>query len=471
VPADALFDQLDPVLIRWTMGGQAVGLAPSAWTNVLGSGESSEAELRLLALTGQYLGLCVAPTPATALTAVSDIPPLTLPLVPSALAPLARRCLKALKESNGQRDLITLLAARGYAMHPADWMPSRHDDSVPEAYAPWRDWAEGQAGMAAPSQSAHDELNEANWGDWWPAARRMALSQIRLRDPARATALLAAKAAGEGAEARLRLVECLLPGLSEGDVPYLESLSTDRAPKIKALAASLLARLGRGTGTGEDAAELAGFFEVKTKGLLRRTRILGARPIKTPAQRSRRDALFAQVDFGGFAVALGVSADDLVTLWPFGDDAHADYRFAVFAEQSASAPIIEALYTRLMTESTIDVPVILALKPRLDAAQCSALPGRLLGAKGCSFGTALSIIGAGAERDGLIETQAGKALLNAASGETDVTSEMRALALMASQAGARASIDRLVRAGLTESDPRFDLLRLNAALNHSGVNA
>lgn len=469
--ADTIFDQLDPVMTRWTMGGQAIGLAPAPWQDVVADPDASESELRLLALTGQYLGLCVAPTPASALTAVPDIPPLTLPLLPGAHRSLARRCLKALKESGGQRDLISLLAVRGYAIHPADWMPSHHDDAVPEAYAPWRDWAERQRGTAVTAQDSHDELTETNWSDWWPAARRMALSQIRSRDPARATALLAAKAAGEGAEARLRLIECLLPGLSEADVPYLESLSTDRAPKIKALSASLLARLGRSTGTGEDASELAGFFEFQTKGLLRRTRVLVARATKTPAQRSRRDALFAQVDFESFARALDVSAVDLVTLWSFGSDAHADYGFAVFAEQSAPAPIIDVLCARLLAESTIDVPVILALRPRLDDAQRGAFAHRLLGAKGGSFGAALSIIGAGAGLDGLIETHAGKALISAASSETEITSEMRALALIASQAAARAAQDRLISAGLTASDPRLDLLRLSAALNHSGGSA
>ncbi len=469
--AEAIFDQLDPVMTRWTMGGQAAGLAPAPWKDAVGGTDSDEGELRLLALTGQYLGLCVAPTPATTLTKVPDIPPLTLPLLPDAQAPLARRCLKALKDSGQQRDLIYLLAARGYAIHPADWMPSRHDDAVPDAYAPWRDWAERQAVTVVSTQEAHDELTEANWSDWWPAARRIALSQIRARDPARATALLAAKAAGEGAEARLRLVECLLPGLSEADIPYLESLSTDRAPKIKALAATLLARLGRGTGTGEDAAELAGFFEFQTKGLLRRTRVLVARPTKTPAQRSRRDTLFAQVDFESFARALRVSAGDLVTLWPFGSDAHADYGFAVFAEQSAPAPIIDALCERLMAESTIEVPVILALRPRLDDAQRGVFARRLVGAKGGSFVAALSIIGAGAELDGLIETQPGKALISSASGEAEITSEIRAFALIASQAAARAAQDRFISAGLTASDPRLDFLRLNAALNPSGANS
>lgn len=469
--AEAIFDQLDPVMTRWTMGGQAAGLAPAPWKDAVDCADSSESELRLLALTGQYLGLCVSPTPASALAAVLDIPQLTLPLLPHAYRSLARRCLKVLKESNGQRDLLYLLAARGYAIHPADWMPSRNDDAVPDVYAPWRDWAAQQAETSAQTQNSHDELTEENWSDWWPAARRLALSQIRSRDPARATALLAAKAAGEGAEVRLRLVECLLSGLSDADIPYLESLSSDRAPKIKALAASLLARLGRGAGTSEDALELASFFQVQTRGLLRRTRVLAIRPTKTPAQRSRRNGLFEQVDFESFARALGVSAMDLVTLWQFGNDARTDQSFALSAEQSASAQIIDALFARLMAEPSINMPVILTLRPRLSDAQRSAFTHRLLTANGASFGNALSIIGAGANLDGLIDTQSGKALTSAALGESQTAHEIRALALIASQAAAGAAQDRLISAGLTASDPRLDLLRLNAALNHSGVSA
>lgn len=211
--AEALFDQLDPVITRWTMGRAAAGLAPPGWRDSISSGEAGEAELRLLALAGHYLGLCVATTPSSALAAQPDIPVLALPMLPVAQAPLARRCLKVLREFGKQRDLIHLLAARGFSIHPADWMPSRSDDQVPDAYGPWRDWAEAQAAQGGPKQDTHETLTEANWGDWWPAARRTALAQIRAADPARATALLAAKASEEGAEVRLRLIECLIPGL------------------------------------------------------------------------------------------------------------------------------------------------------------------------------------------------------------------------------------------------------------------
>ena len=471
MPADAIFDALDPVMTRWTRGGQAASLAPPQWGDLVGGANLSDQELRLLALTGQYLGLCVAPTPASALSAVPDIPVLALPVLPDTLAPLARRSLRALRESGGQRHLAHLLATRGYVIHPADWMPSRNDDAVPDVYAPWRDWAEVQAAQGGAGQEVHDQLTEANWNDWWPAARRIALKNLRAHDPARATAVLAAKAAGEAAEARFRLIECLSTGLSEADVTYLESLSRDRAPKIKALAVSLLARLGHGSGTQDDGAELADFFEFQTKGLLRRTRILVPRPIKTPAQRSRRAALFAQVDYAGFASALGVSAEDLVSFWPFGADAHADQGFGMLAELTASAVIIDALSARLMQEVTLDVAFIHSIQTRLDDGKRDAFARRVLADKGGSFAIALQLAGAGMEMQGLTDTVPGKALIAACTGDVDISAEVQALALIASQAAARSALERLTKAGLMASDPCLDLLQLNAALNDNGAKA
>jgi hypothetical protein len=469
VSAEALFDQLDPVMTRWTMGGQAASVAPAAWKEVLGSAEPAEAELRLLALSGHYLDLLVVPTPATALQPCADIPQLALPLLPPEHAALARRCLKALKDGGQHRDLIHLLAGRGYAIHPADWMPSRHDDTVPDAYAPWRDWAEAQVAQSGAARDVDGDLTAENWDDWWPAARRVALTKLRARDPAGAVAVLAAKAGGEAADARLRLIECLIKGLSPGDIPYLESLAGDRAPKIKALAASLLARLGHGTATGEDATELAGFFEFQTKGLLRRTRVLVQRPIKTPAQRNRRDALFAQVDFISFARALDVDGEALISLWPFNGDTQADYGFAVMVEQSAPPAIPPLLFARLMEEATLDMQVFLAIKSRLDAGQCDRFARRLLGAKGGRFQMALQIVGPGMDMEGLMDSQPGQALIAAAKADAEISAEITALALIASQQAARQALTQLGLLGLMASDPRFDLLRLNAALTDTGA--
>ena len=101
------------------------------------------------------------------------------------------------------------------------------------------------------------------------------MTELRRRDPEAARTVLEAKLANENADVRLPLLSLLATGLSEADIPFLEGIAAnDRAPKVKAFAASLLARLGRGPAVGEDIAELAGFFSVKMKGLIRRSRVI-----------------------------------------------------------------------------------------------------------------------------------------------------------------------------------------------------
>jgi len=298
--AEAIYDALGPALTRWTMGGAAAPVAPPAWAAHLGE-DAGEAELRLLALSGQFLGVLVTPAPPEGLQPLPDVPALAMPALPETQRPLARRILRTVRDTGSRRDLLRFLAARGWTLHPGDWMPAASEEDVPDVYAPWRDWAEGSA-IARPATG--EQLTEQNWDDYWPAARNVALTALRRRDPAAAMALLAAKLGGESAEVRLRLVGLLATRLSDADRPFLESLAADRAPKVKALAAALLARLGHGSAVGEEAAELAGFFELQTKGLIRRTRVVAARQMKTPAQRSRRQALFEAVDLAG-CVGLG----------------------------------------------------------------------------------------------------------------------------------------------------------------------
>ena len=473
--AEAVFDALEPVLTRWTMGGQgaagqAAALAPPPWRDAVSRGDAVEQELRLLALSGQFLMLCVAPTPAGAVAPLADLPALALPLVPAETMPLLRRCLRAAKDAEGRRQWVHWLASRGYGVHPADWMPSRNDDAIPDAYAPWRDWADAQAGLGGGAGDPYDALTEANWHDWMPAARRIALTHMRQHDPAQATALLAAKAAGESADARLRLIECLQTGLSDGDIPYLQSLSADRAPKIKALAASMLARLGQGSGAAEDAAELAGFFEIQTKGLLRRTRILVPRAIKTPAQRNRRTALFAAVDCVSFADALDLTAEELVALWQWGKDTAADLAFAEQLTLTAAEPVVAATHATLVNSAEVGMAVLLRLKERWSAEQRTHIAARQLFSFGGRFADAVAIAGPGAAIPGLMASPAGQALKQAVFGDGQVADEIRCLALIASPGEAQAALEPLMQNGLSSADPQLDPLRLNAALPYQGVS-
>lgn len=469
--AEAIYDSLGAALARWTMGGTAAPVAPAAWTALLGT-DQAEAELRLLALSGQFLDTLVTAEPLGKVKPSPDVPVLAMPSLPETLRPLARRILRTMRETRQRRDLLAFLAARGWTLHPGDWMPSTSEDDIPDIYAPWRDWAEG---LASPAKAASaGALTAENWDDYWPAARKVALAALRRRDPGAATALLATKLAGENAEVRLRLVGLLATGLSNADLAFLESLASDRAPKVKALAAALLARLGHGPTVGEEAAELAGFFEVQTKGLLRRTRMIAARTLKTVAQRSRRLALFESVDLAAFALALDSAAGDLLGAWPWGEDRQADHGLIAMTERSGSDEMVAAACAALGGTATIDVQAVLALLPRLDTAQRQHFAARVLRANGGTFQMALAIAGGDAPIDGAIDTAAGAALLGAlkadeAAKRTDLAAELHALGLVASRPATRSALDRLADAGLLAGDPRLDMLRLNAALDDRGT--
>ncbi|KJC52094.1 hypothetical protein [Bradyrhizobium sp. LTSP857] len=74
--AEAIYDAMGTVLTRWTMGSAAAAAAPF-WRAELGE-DPAEAELRLLALSGQFLGIAVTAEPASTLRVLPDIPALAL---------------------------------------------------------------------------------------------------------------------------------------------------------------------------------------------------------------------------------------------------------------------------------------------------------------------------------------------------------------------------------------------------------
>ena len=317
--AEEIFEAMGAVVTRWTMGSTAAPAA-SFWRTELGD-DPVEAELRLLALSGQFLGATVTTEAPSALRVLPDIPALALPTVPDALRPLVRRILAASKDTASRTEFVHFLAERGWTTHPADWMPDASDEDAPDVYATWCDWAAFAAAGETTQRQAADQLTAANWEDFWPAARKAALTGLRRRDPSAARALLEAKLGSENADTRLRLLSLLSERLSDDDAAFLESLvANDRAPKVKALATSMLARLGHGRAAGEDIAELAGFFSVKTKGLLRRTRVIDFATPKTPAQWQRRKILLDGTDLTSFAGALGLTPQDLIAAWDWNVD-------------------------------------------------------------------------------------------------------------------------------------------------------
>ena len=181
--AEDILDALGPALTRWTMGAGAAAGAPAAWRAALGD-DAAEAELRLLALSSQFLAVAVVAEPQGALRALPDLPALALPSLPATLRPLVQRVMQP-GQAQMRRYLPHFLAARGWVTHPGDWMPAAHDDDAPEAYAPWRDWSAAAASGEAVSTRSAAALTVENWDDHWPAERKVALAELR-NSPARA---------------------------------------------------------------------------------------------------------------------------------------------------------------------------------------------------------------------------------------------------------------------------------------------
>ena len=467
-----ILSSLDGVLMRWAIGGSAAPIAPPAWTDALGS-DAGEAELRLLALASQFLGALVIPDLAGPTRALADIPALSAPTFPAALRVLARRLLNVMRDARSRHDLLSFLAARGWALHPGDWMPAAGEEGIPPLYAPWRDWAVSvKSGGKARTTDA--DLTAETWDEFAPAARSAAFADLRRRDPAAARAVLEARVGGEAADARLGLIGALAQRLSANDREFLESLATDRAPKVKTLVQALLARLGDGPANAEEAAELAGFFEIQTSGLLRRARTIVARPLKTPAQHNRRQALFAAVDFAAFAGALALAPEEVAELWAWCGDPRADQGLAMMAAYIAPDHIVDTVCVALAAGEAVNPPALLALAPRLDMAQRRGAAIGVMRAEGGSCRLALTIGGAGARIDKVVEYAAGRALLETLDRQDettrppDVAPELLALGLIASRQAAREALERLTQAGLLLADSRLDMLRLNVALDDMG---
>ena len=471
IEAETMLDAMGAVLTRWTMGSAAAPAA-SFWRAELGD-DPTEAELRLLALSGQFLGAAVTMEPAATLRVLPDVPALTLPTLPEPLRPLARRILAAKKQAQSGTELVHFLAARGWTMHPADWMPAAADDDAPDVYATWRDWAAIAAADGAARRQTNDRLTADNWEDFWPAARKAALAELRRDDPSAARGVLEARLAGETADTRLHLLSLLSERLSDDDITFLEGIAAnDRAPKVKALVTSLLGRLGHGPASGEDIAELAGFFSVKTKGLLRRSRVVQAEPPKTPAQWQRRKALFEGADLAAFSGALGLAPQELIAAWDWNVDHAADMALInVIVSTGTDAHVTQAADAISQGDAT---GLIAALAPRLSAAERASHAETALHSHGISFELAQQVAGPAARLDDPLSAPAGRTLLAALQRDdakpSDQFAELHALGLIASRDGAQRSLQRLTGAGLLQGDPRLDMLRLNAALDDNGAN-
>ncbi|RWG91138.1 DUF5691 domain-containing protein [Mesorhizobium sp.] len=457
----------------WVSGGAAFELAPAEWKDVAAAASPDEQERRLLAIAAQALDVGLRPAAPKTLKRRPPLPVLALPVLPERLRPLLRAALKYATDARLKTRVATLVASRGFVLHPMDWMPAPSYQESPEVYAPWVDW---QAGAEGEKQFRREHLTAETWDDFYPAARRAALVDLRRTMPALARTLIETKGASESAEVRLALIELLRFGLGADDVPFLKSLSADRSGKVREMAGRLLARLGEhgnpADGGSEDpTAELAAFIEEGKAGFIRRRTTYAPVKLKSPAQQARRTDLFASCYFGDLVARFGKTEADFIGAWQFGVDDNADLFLVRMVSVSGGDAAVACLADLLVAAGGKLALLVLQLMLRLDSGRKRVLISQIL--NDAQNLAALNLIeGAEAgwlEWGDLAKGKALSALRSAFSGDNDVMKRsaeqhLETMGFLATPLTAEKLIGEVVAAGLPPASPSLGLLRLNAAL-------
>lgn len=457
----------------WITGGATFDLAPSAWKEIAGDANPDERERRLLAIAAQALEIGLRPAAPKTLKRRPPLPELTLPMLPERLRPLLRAALKYASNPRGKSRVATLVASRGSVLHPLDWMPGASDQESPDVYAPWVDW---QAGVDGEKQSSREQLTVETWDDFYPAARRTALIDLRRTTPAVARVLIEAKGPSEPSEARLGLIELMGFGLGVDDVPFLKSLSADRSGKVREMAGRLLARLGErgnpGDGGSQDrAAELAGLIAVTKSGIFRRRTTYAPLKLKSPAQESRRVDLIASCYFPDLTGCLGATESDFVEAWQFGVDDKTDLFLVRMVSVSGGDAVVASLADMLIAAGGKLMFLVINLMARLDSGRKRVLIRQIL--KDPQSLHALNLVeGIDASWIEWGDLTGGKtlpALRSAVAGNDEpikrsVDQVLETLGFLATAEAAEKLIADVVAAGMAPASPSLSLLRLNAAL-------
>jgi len=470
-PAEALAAEIPRMRAAWMAGRSALPACPADWRAAAGEGVGAEAAL--VALAGHATQTVFRPTAPQAVTPRPLLPRLPAPQPPGAARARLQRLLAGRRDESLVQPLITLLAARGYVAHPADWMPSARDDWAPAVYAPWLTWAAAERSMRH-----DDQLTLAAYDEWPWAERRAALAALRRRDPAAAREIVAAKAAAEPAERRLKLIEVLEDRLEAADATLIEGLLKDRSDRVQALAKRLLARLGRGSGDAELAGELAQMLELAKVGLIRRRQVLRLKALKTQAQEKRRRDLMGLVTLPDLAAALGVTEAALVEEPPEGETGVVLAFIELVAETASDAARRRLLDALLAADGPAGLVLPLAARGGADE-RAALLPQAVARETVADFGVTRGFAGpllGTASGQHLFASSAWRALeallrdsvrdndKRPPQAEAMLRMGLVNLGLLADPAAAQRVIDTAIAAGLSAADPRLDILHLNAAL-------
>ncbi|MBV8768484.1 MAG: hypothetical protein JO094_06260 [Hyphomicrobiales bacterium] len=452
----------------WLTGGSAIEHCPDTWRSIV----ECEDEPALVALAGHAASVLFRPAPATPLAVRPLLPRLGLRVILETERARFRRVLAHKTGAVTGHAVTSFMAARGFAPHPADWLPSPGNDETAEVFTPWLDWVRGEP------EAPPDLAMTLETYDSFPfASRCAALAARRRSDPDAARAIIAAKARTEPAERRNKLVAILETKLSVDDGEFLASLATDRSERVQELARTLLARLGRVSGEDALATELAAMMTLGKIGLLRRRSRVTMTPLKTSAQEARRRELLGRVSLKSLSDALGATDTQLLEASPVGK-ADVLGAFARMIAKTGSDAACERLLELVLEDKEFPLAEALALVRRRRPAQARAVAPRILQRDDRFFATTLAFVGPVGEVTlaALTASPSFSALLRAmetARGAEDakrteatrlVESGLDRLGVLASPEAASEIMARLAAMGLSAADPKLDMLQLNAAL-------
>ena len=204
------------------------------------------------------------------------------------------------------------------------------------------------ASAAAQSYFGAEELDDANWASAPLFRRALFLEEKRRKDAAAARTLLESAWAQQNPDARLRLLRALQIGLSKEDLPFLESLQKDRAPRVKALALKLLARIPGQSGNHPALAACLERIQRSTTGLLRKRTTLKLQlpaNVKEGAVRAWMSEAFIDVSCDELARALDLSETAMIEAAE--KDENLLLAFALMATRDRRLDPLEAVVERL----------------------------------------------------------------------------------------------------------------------------
>ncbi|MFM2391292.1 MAG: hypothetical protein RLZZ437_2847 [Pseudomonadota bacterium] len=468
--AEGLTHTLTAARSRWMIGGEGV----VANHPLLAGASAAEADLRLLAVAGQYQRFVQPPQPPV-LNLRPDLPVLSMPFLPNALRPLVRRLLLD-KSDRAPLWLAIFAARRGHVLHPADWMPPPNAD-LPAVYRPLQAWAAGQTGPVA-------RLSSETWLDLTRAERLVQFAALRQADPVAALALLSDHLAPCPAEERLALVEALAKGLTSDDAAFLHGLASDRSDKVRKAAVHLLARLGQ-SDADPLAAEAAAMFELATEGLIRRRKVLRLIAKAKEGQLRSLVQTLPEISLPGLAQALGLGASEFVALWqPDKVPQQVQYALSAMIARTATDTEVAAYWQKLMADPDIARTCLPQLFARLTLADQESACLWLIVQSGLAACTdVLTLMGAAlsapvsaaltAQRkalEGLVRLSRETAPEKAAAARADtqrLANILSILGLLLTASDANLVLQTVTAAGVHPADPMLDRLNLNAALKGS----